>query len=332
MSDVEVRATGICLPGERVGSAAIDARLGLPEGWLEQACGVRTRTVAAPAETQEAMAAGAARAAIDAAGIDPDTIDLLLFAAAVGRQPIPATAPLVKGLLGLTRPELAAFDINATCLGALVAMDLARHLIGAGRARHVLVVSAEIASRALPWSDDPATAGLFGDGAAAVLLGPATPGGGPRLGHFAMETWPEGYEACQLGAGGTRFDLAREREDFERHAVFRMNGHELFRLSRKRLPAFVERLLATAGWRADDVDLVLPHQASPLAIEHMIRACGFARERVLDTVRETGNLVAASLPVTLHCARAEGRIRPGAKLLMLGTSAGMSVAGMTLRG
>lgn len=322
--------TASCLPAREVTSAEIDARLGREAGWLESVCGVAIRRHAAKDEDQIAMAVTASRRALEAAGLDAGELDLILFAAAVGYQPIPATAPLIKRELGGTHAGCPAYDINATCLGALVALDLAGLHIRAGRARNVLVVSSEIASRALPWKEAPATAGLFGDGAAAVIVSERSGQAGLRLGNFAMETWVEGYEYCTLGAGGTRFDFNEDRADFEANAYFRMDGHRLFKLTRHRIAGFIAGLLASAGWQPEDVDLVIPHQASPLALQHMARSCGFLPQQIVDTVRETGNLVAASLPTTLDLALRTGRISPGARLLMIGTSAGVSVAGATL--
>ncbi len=333
MRTSRILGTGVSLPKAILASSDWDGANGKPDGWLADTCGVAVRNIACgEAETQEKMALKAAVDALDDAQLAPEDLDLILFGAAVGRQPIPATAPLIKGLLGIQDTCVAAFDVNATCLSALVAMDLADMHIKTGRAQRVLVVSSEIASRGLPWADDPATAGLFGDGAGAIVLGGSEAPDGLALVDFAMETWPEGYEYCQLGAGGTRFDFADEPAEFSRHSVFRMDGHKLFKLSRKRLPDFVDWLLARSGWRVEDIDLVVPHQASPLALEHMIRRCGFAADRVVNTVRETGNLIAASLPITLDTARKAGRIGVGSKVLMIGTSAGVSVAGMTLVG
>jgi len=329
----KILGTGVGLPEEILLSSDWDKAHQKPEGWLAEACGVATRHVAQGAgETQEMMAVQAAQNALLDADVQAKDVDLILFSAAVGRQPIPATAPLIKGLLGITKADIAAFDVNATCLSALVAMDIADMYVRTGRAKRVLVVSSEIASRGLPWADDPATAGLFGDGAGAVVLGSSESDEGLGIANFAMETWPEGYEFCQLGAGGTRFDFTQQTEEFTQHSVFRMDGHKLFKLSRKRLPDFVDNLLAKSGWCVNDIDLVVPHQASPLALEHMIRRCGFASDRVINTVRETGNQIAASLPITLDKARKSGQISAGAKVLMIGTSAGVSVAGMTFVG
>lgn len=331
MLNAALLGTGARPGGTRLTSAEIDARLGKPAGWLEAASGVVCRPVLAEGETQESLALEAARQALADANLDASDVDLLLFASAVGRQPIPSTATLLKRELGFTRCASPAFDVNATCLSAVAAMEIAALYIGAGRARHVLIVASEIATRALPWADDPATAALFGDGAAAIVLGPAQPAC-LHLREVAIETWAEGYDYCALPAGGTRYDFHTNRAAFEANAFFRMDGHALFKLTRTRLPVFIDRLLARTGWRQEEVDLVIPHQASPLALEHMARKCGFARDRVLSTVTQTGNLVAASIPMTLDTARREGRIPPGSKILLIGTSAGVSIGGATLEG
>jgi len=278
------------------------------------------------------MAAAAAQAALRDAGLDLASVDLLLFGAAVGRQPIPATAPLVKRELGGAALAFAAYDVNATCLSALVAMDLAALHIAAGRARHVLVVTSEIASRALPWHDAPDTAGLFGDGAAAFVMSAAGEGrsGRPRFGAFHMETFAEGYEACTLGSGGTGIDYHGDPEGFARSAYFRMDGKALYRVTAAALPGFLDRLLGQAGLRREDIDLVVPHQASPHALAHIIRRGGFAPERVFDRVRTIGNQVAASIPVALNLAAVDGRLQPGMRVLLIGTSAGVSLGGAIL--
>ncbi|MDP3458697.1 MAG: 3-oxoacyl-[acyl-carrier-protein] synthase III C-terminal domain-containing protein [Hyphomonas sp.] len=327
-----VSGFGMALPGTSLASSEIDRRLGKPEGWLERACGVASRPVAGPGETQEWLGAAAARAALSDAGLVLADVDLLLFGASVGRQPIPATAPLVKRELGALDLSFPAYDVNATCLSALVALDLAGLHIAAGRARHVLVVTSEIASRALPWHDAPETAGLFGDGAAAFVVSASGIGksAGVRFGGFHMETFAEGYDACTLAAGGTGIDFHADPEAFSRSAYFRMDGKTLYRITAAALPGFLDRLLEASGLRRADIDLVVPHQASPHALTHIVRRGGFAPERVFDRVRTLGNQVAASIPTALCMARAEGLIRPGMRVLLIGTSAGVSLAGAIL--
>jgi 3-oxoacyl-[acyl-carrier-protein] synthase-3 len=325
-----IRGIGAYLPRTIVTSRELDTQLGLGAGWLERNCGVRQRHVVSADETQERMAAEAARAALADAGVDAGSVDLVLFGAAVGRQPIPATAPLIKQELGLAASACPAYDVNATCLSALVALDLAALHIRAGRAKTVLVVTSEIASRALPWKSDPRTAGLFGDGAAALVVTAADARAGYALGPMHMETYSEGYDYCELRAGGTRYDFHAEHDAFAANALFEMKGASLYRLSSEAAPRFIAHLLERAGWRQNEVDLVVPHQASAHALAHIIKRCGFAAERVVDLVAELGNQVAASWPIALYKAREAGRIAPGMKVLVLGTSAGVSLGGMAL--
>ena len=146
----------------------------------------------------------------------------------------------------------------------------------------------------------------------------------------AMQTHPSAYEACTLGAGGTRYDYHGAPEAFARHTLFAMDGATLFRVTMKAFPAFLDGLLDAAGWSRSDVDLVVPHQASPGALAHLARRSGFRPEVVIDIMRERGNQVAASLPTALHVARASGRMPEGSRILMLDTSAGVSFGGMAL--
>jgi len=322
---------GVFLPRTVVSSREIDARLGRNAGWLERSCGVRLRHVVTPEETQEAMGTAAAQAALADAGVNGAAIDLLLFAAAVGRQPIPATAALIKRELGLGGQTFPAYDINATCLSALAAMDVASLHIQSGRARTVLIVASEIASRALPWETDPRTAGLFGDGAAALVIA-ARSGAAQRnrLGAFHMETYPSGYDHCELKAGGTRFDFHQQPDEFAANSWFAMKGKALYQLTSEIAPGFIARVLEKAGWRQEEVDLVVPHQASPHALAHIIKRCGFGADRVIDYAAEIGNQVAASLPIALFKAREDARLKAGMKVLLLGTSAGVSLGGAAM--
>ena len=321
--------TGIGLPAKRVTSRDLDRQLGKPTGWLEAECGVAERYVCEH-ESQDDLAVTAATSALQCAGMMARDVDLIVFAASVGKQPIPATAPLIARRLGIAGGACAAFDVNATCLGFVTAFDLAGTYIGLGRYECALVVSSEIASRALPWASDPATAGLFGDGAAAAVL---TQAGSDCASHIAaarFETYPEGYDLCRLAAGGTGIDYHRDDAAFHAASWFAMDGRELFKLSAKHFPGFVDRLLDAAGWQREHVDCVVPHQASPLALDHLVKRCRFPRERVIDIVATSGNQIAASIPMALHVARERGLVRQGAKVLLLGTSAGVSFGGLAI--
>ncbi|CAN7454887.1 ketoacyl-ACP synthase III [Mesorhizobium amorphae] len=325
---VRIIGTGRAVPASCVTSRALEERLGLGQGTLEAATGVVERYVC-EAESQIDLACAAARLALADAGIEVGAVDLIIGGCGVPYQPLPSTAPLVMKRLGLADGSAAAFDVNSTCLGFLTAFETAARLIGAGQCETALVFSSEVASRALPWEEQPEVAALFGDGAAAAILQRGEPGEG-RMAANLMRTYPSAWEACGIGSGGTRFDFRRQPEEFARHSLFHMDGKELFRVTSRHFNGFVTELLERAGWRHDDVDLVVPHQASPFALAHMARQTGFAPEKIVDISARYGNQIAASIPFALDIARRQDRVAPGAKLLFLGTSAGVSFGGMAL--
>ncbi|RUT96874.1 ketoacyl-ACP synthase III [Mesorhizobium sp. USDA-HM6] len=325
---IRIVGTGRAVPAQCIATSALEERLALEQGALEAATGVVQRYVC-ETESQIDLACTAARLALDDAGLEAKAVDLIIGGCGVPYQPLPATAPLVMQHLGLADGSAAAFDVNSTCLSFLTAFETAGRMIEAGQCETALVFSSEVASRALPWQDAPEVAALFGDGAAAAVLRRAEPGGG-KVAASLMRTYPSAWEACGIGSGGTRFDFHEEREEFARNSLFHMDGKELFRLTSRHFNGFVAALLERAGWRHQDVDLIVPHQASPFALAHMARQTGFAPEKLVDIAARFGNQIAASIPFALDIARRDGRVAPGMKLLFLGTSAGVSFGGMAL--
>lgn len=325
---MRILGTGSVVPETIVTAAEIDDRLGKDAGWTLAASGVATRHVMTYG-TQLDLALGASAAALEDAGIGAEDLDLIVSACGIPYQTLPSTAPLVQHGLGLGDGAVATFDINSTCLSFLSALEVVDGLFRTGRYARALIVSAEVASRALPWRDQPEVAALFGDGAAAAVVGPGEgPGKGLRAVRF--RSYPSAYAACEIGAGGTRFDLAQDRQGFEDHALFRMDGKALFRLTAQYFGGFVEDLLADAGVVRERIGLVVPHQASPGALQHMIRLCGFQSDQVVNIAGQVGNQIAASIPFALDHARRAGRVPEGTTALMLGTSAGVSFGGVVM--
>ena len=325
---VRIAGTGHALPAKEVLSSDLDAQLGFEAGEIEQRSGVVSRRVSGD-ESQIDLAVAAAERAIHDASLTPQDIDLVLGASGVPYQALPTTAPLIMRRLGIQEGAAEAHDVNATCLSFVSALDIAATKIALGRAKTALVVSSEIASRALPWSDQPEVAALFGDGAGAAVLTAAKPTEG-CFRAYALRTFPSAYEASSIVSGGTRIDFHSDPGSFAENAVFRMDGAALFKVTHKHFPAFVDDLLQRAGWQPDDVDLIVPHQASPLALDHMIKATGLEPDRVVNIARRMGNQIAASIPVALDIARRGGRVREGTRMLLLGTSAGVSFGGMAI--
>lgn len=328
LKSAQIIGTGRCVPSNQVTSANLDAKLGLEVGCILSMSGVNSRYFCGT-ETQIDLAVKACELALNDAELTINEIDTVISACAVPYQPLPSTAPLVMQKLGAKDGAATGFDINSSCLSFVSAVDYAVLKIQAGQAMNVLVFSSEVASRALPWEAHPEVAALFGDGAAAAVISSDVLGKMDIVASL-MRTFPSGYDACEIGSGGTRFDFYNQSQKFKEHAVFSMDGAALFKLSSRHFKNTVQGLLDIAGWQHRDVDLVIPHQASPLALAHIARQVKFPPEKIVDISREYGNQIAASIPFTLDIARKTGRIRKGAKVLILGTSAGVSFGGVAI--
>lgn len=289
--------------------------------------GIRERRYATADETSSFMAAEAGRRAVADAGWELGAIDALIGACGVMEQPIPGTAPLVQRRLGLGESGIPAFDVNATCLSFLPALDHAIAGMVMKGWRRVLIVAADIASAALNHDDLEASA-IFGDGAAAVAL---ESGGPSRILASRLETYGDHKDLCRLEAGGTRLRPREDLPGFLAESRFRMEGVALFKVTARRFPPFMARLFADAGLFADDLDSVIPHQASAPALAHLARTLGGDPARIVDTFAMLGNRIASSLPHALAVARREGRLTPGSASLLVGSSAGVSLGGTIIR-
>lgn len=322
---VRIVATGAWLPPHPVTAADLDARLGRAPGWVERHSGVRTRYFAA-GETASQMGAKAARAALAAAGPD---VDCLVDVSGTHEQALPCGAVLVQRELGLGRSGIPAFDVDSTCLGFLVGLDMMGCMIAAGRYRRALLVASEVSSVALDW-DDPESATILGDGAAAVVVERAGDGDGSRILAARMESFGDHAELARIRGGGTRHHPRGYPGAYQDCCLFEMEGRALYRLSLQELPGFVDRVLEGAGLALAEVDLVIPHQASPAALALMQRRLGIPDARWMDIVRDHGNTIAASIPLALHEAVRQGRLQRGMRVLLVGTSAGFSMGGVVL--
>ena len=316
----QIERMGFYAPPRVESAHDLDQRLGLPPGWTERHTGVLHRRVAE--EPVEEMAAAAAREALG----DGPPPDLILNASATPRQLIPDTSVFVERALGFD--GIPAHSIHATCLSFAVAVHAAGAYIESGAYRRVLVVSAEIASVGRDYAE-PESAALLGDGAAAALVVPTPAGSDSALLGWQMGTWPKGAELTEFRGAGTAHhpnDPTTTRED----NLFHMNGMGVYKMARRRVAVVLRRLCDKAGVSIDEIDLVVPHQASGPALEASVHY-GIPMSRLVNIVGEYGNCIAASLPMALYQAQADGRLQRGDKVLLVGTGAGLSVAAMLLR-
>lgn len=328
MRPAALLGSGLCWPRRAVHAAEIEAACGLAAGSVVARTGVETRHFAnaAAGETAATLGAGAARRALDAAGLRFGDVDLLIGAAGTVQQPIPCTAALIQRALGEGESGVPAFDVNCTCLSFVAALDLAASLIAAGSHRRVLVVSSEVGSPGLDWRD-PETSALFGDGAVAFVVGPAdTPGQG--IVHARLATYGAGADLCRIEGGGSALHASAYHKENRERFLFQMDGPAIHREASRRLPPFVKNFLDEAETSLDAIDIVVPHQAGRLPLEILRRKLGIARERLIVTLPAHGNLIAASIPTALHIAIESGRVRRGQRALLLGTSAGFSMGAL----
>ncbi len=317
-----ILATAQALPQRVVTTAEVAALCGVPEGVAEARSGVRERRWLSEGETALALGAQAAREALAAAQLDLGEVDVLLNASGSQLQPIPDGAALLARELGAS--GLAAYSLHGTCLSFLLALQHAALLIGTRRARHILIVSSESGSLGLNFAE-PESSLLIGDGAAAVLLGPAEHAA-QGLHAARFETYPEGAAHTQIRGGGS---LLNDRSPGIRHEdyLFEMQGLSILKLASRVVPGFLERLRPGLGSGLPGIDRVIAHQASAAGLA-LMRRYGWPEERVEVTLPTLGNVIAASLPLTLHRALTEGRAQAGDTLLLVGTGAGLTAGGL----
>jgi 3-oxoacyl-[acyl-carrier-protein] synthase-3 len=313
-----VTGTGSALPSGIVANAALEARLDTTDAWIQERTGIRERRIAAGDAKTSDLAIAAGRAAMAAAGLGADSIDLVIVATATPDDTFPATATRVQAALGL-RP-VPAFDVAAVCSGFIYALAVADAMLKAGPARRALVIGAELFSRILDW-EDRATAVLFGDGAGALVLEASD--GGDR-----------GILAARLHADGDKRDLLYvDGGPGSTGTVgkLRMKGKEVFRHAVQNLADVADEVLAAAGLSAADVDWIVPHQANARIIEATARKLGLPMERVVMTVGSHANTSAASVPLALDAAVRDGRIREGDLLLLEAMGGGFTWGAILLR-
>lgn len=327
MLPVMIAGLGSYLPERVVTSAELERGWGLEPGWIMRVAGIRERRYATH-QTSAGMAAIAGRRALDAAGMAVADIDLIIAASSAPQQAIPCTAAFVQRELGAPDGASACFDVNATCLSFLLALQSAAHLLAAGSYRAALVVSSEIAGPSRNMAD-PASACLFGDAAAAAVLTRTPEGGASRVVWEQFATFSSAADLTAISGGGS-LHHPNDPATTPQMNLFRMDGGAIFRRTAKLAGPFLDQFMARAGWSREEVDLVVPHQASRHGVDLLSARLGFRREQVVDNLAERGNCVAASIPLALAESAAAGRFRRGHKLLLTGTGAGLTLGAIGL--
>jgi 3-oxoacyl-[acyl-carrier-protein] synthase III len=318
----QVLGCGAYLPERIVTNAELAERLDTTDQWIVQRTGIRQRHVAAPGEYTSDLAVRAAERALAAAGLAAGEIDLIVLATATPDHTFPATAAKVQARLGVTRG--AAFDVQAVCSGFIYALAVADNFLRSGQAKTAMVIGAETFSRILDW-EDRGTCVLFGDGAGAVVLHAVPSNGSPaERGILSTHLHADGsnYHLLYVDGGPSTTGMA---------GFLRMEGKEVFRHAVVRLAEVVDEALAANGLTARDVDWLVPHQANRRIIDGMGRKLGLSAEKVVITIDRHANTSAASVPLALAEAVADGRIKPGHLVLLEAMGGGLTWAAGLVR-
>lgn len=286
------------LPAHRLSTAELAERFGVAEEWILSRTGVRERPVADPGERLSDFAARAGLAAVQRAGVDPSEVDLVLAATMTQDELTPNTAPLVAHAIGAH--HAGAFDVGAACTAFLSGAAIAAAQIETGRARWVLVIGADFITRVNNWGDKR-SAPLFGDAAGAVLFGPAGDGPG-AIGPIVLGS--DGSEAARA--------IVIDHDDRK----IRMDGPEVYRHAIARMAESTLEAVERAGLTLEEIDLFAYHQANARITRALGERLGLDPEKVVDCIENYGNSSAATLPLALATAERDGRLRPGARVLL----------------
>ncbi|MEU4249953.1 beta-ketoacyl-ACP synthase III [Amycolatopsis sp. NPDC026612] len=314
-----VLATGSYLPKSTMGNEVLERSLGLSPGWIEDRTGILERRVADSSEATSDLATAAARRALDAAGVRPDAIGLIIVATSTPDMPLPATACQVQANLGAS--NAVAMDIDAVCTGFVYALDVAHKMMLCEPAfDYALVIGADTYSRILDYRDRR-TAVLFGDGAGAVVLGRSETAASIEYSRLGSDGTKVDY--VQIPAGGSRDPLSADTLASGDH-FFKMDGRSVREFVEERLPQMIDGVMRACAMNVSEVDLFVPHQANGRILVDVAKEVGFLPDQVALTVDHYGNTGAASIPVTLDHAVHEGRVLPGDRVLLAGFGGGMT--------
>ncbi len=327
---VKFLGSGKYLPKKVMTGEELDRKLWLDPGTTERISGVRQRHYAGEEETNSKMAAYAIMAALENAHLRYDNLDAIINASGTTEQSIPCTGALIQKALGKPDSGTPCFDVNSTCLSFVTGLDVASSLLSVGRFKTIAIVSSEVASVGLNWKETEACS-LFGDGAVAFIIQRPEPNEtSSTLFGAHMETYSSGSEYCSLKGGGTKLHPRKIKydESIEDQFLFHMEGRKVFKTAFEKIDSFISNLLAGTNVKLQDFKLIVPHQASASGMALMKRRLGIAEDRWLDILADHGNMIAASIPLGLHYSIQDKRIERGDKVMLVGTSAGLSIGGL----
>jgi len=320
--NIKITGIGYYLPENIETSEQLSKKINKSTNWIITRTGVKERRISDI--DVDKMGALAAKSALKNSNSTPD---LILNASGVGKQVIPDTSVFFQKELGFE--GIPSFSIHATCLSFLVALNIAAAFVTNGTYNKILIISSDRGTRGRNFNE-PESAALLGDGAAAVVIEKTPNNEESTLIDFTMNTWPIGAHLTEVRGGGTNLHPHDTKTTYDDN-LFSMNGPMIYKMARKIVYDQIQKDLHKHKLTTDDINLLVPHQASGLAVKAYSKYGGFNEDKVVNIIDRTGNCVAASIPLALAIAKENNKIKRGDTIYFVGTGAGLSVASMLLR-
>lgn len=317
----QITAVGCYVPPDVLTNADLEKMVQTNNQWIIERTGISERHIAAPDVATSDLATCAARAALAQRGIDASDLDAILVCTVTPDMLFPSTACLVQNNLGARKAW--GFDLVAACSGFVYGLATASSFIAAGTHRKVLVIGADTMSRIINY-EDRTTCVLFGDGAGAMLVEPAADGNDTGFIDFIGEIDGSGGEFLNMPAGGSRKPASAETVEKKMHYVHQ-EGAQVFKYAVLKMQEVSATLLARNGLTADDISLLIPHQANRRIIEATAERLGLPMERVMMNIGHYGNTTAGTIPLATRDAIAEGRLKKGDLVMFAAVGAGYTV-------
>ncbi|MEZ5306715.1 MAG: beta-ketoacyl-ACP synthase III [Pyrinomonadaceae bacterium] len=320
-----ILGTGHDYPKGVLTNADLEKIVDTNDEWITTRTGIKQRRKAADDEYTSQFAVRASRAAIEAAGINPEDIEIIVCATTTPDQILPSTGCLIQKELGAV--NAAGMDVFAACSGFLYGITMVESMIRTGQIRYALVVGAEVLTKYVDYTDR-STCVIFGDGAGAAVLGPVEDG----KGILATKILSDGRFEEQLFApgGGTKLGTTHETIDNRDH-FFKMRGNELFKIAVRSMADISKEMLDKAGYGVDDVKIVIPHQANQRITDAVAARLKVPEEKVYSNIAQHGNTSSASIPIALDECLKEGKIEEGDLVLLTAFGGGVTWGGTIIR-
>ncbi len=316
--NIKITHVGYYLPEKIETALELSEKINRSEKWIISHTGVKNRHIS-KIDVDE-MGANS----IQSMG-DFEKPDLIINASGVGKQVLPDTSVFIQKQLGWT--GIPSFSIHATCLSFLIALINASALLNSGIYKRILIVSTERGTKGRNFNE-PESASLLGDASASVIV-ELDKSKKSSIDYWWMKTWPEGANLTEVRGGGTHLHPQDKRITLDDN-LFHMDGPKVYRMARKKVYRLINTILEENNLKKEDIDLIIPHQASGSAVQAYVKYGGFPKNKVVDIIAETGNCVAASLPLALAISFEKGKIKRGDRVLLIGTGAGLSAASLLL--